>query len=82
MTKAEYIAIKDRPILEWSTQECREADALIKRITLLNASRWLKANVPDKFLRDYIHDMIRCTFGSVTTDALCVHHKLYPEWMK
>ena len=88
MTKDEYIVWK--PLFDaamdkgepWpDNSKLREADKLIKATTLENARVWVRSNVSDFMIREYLLTMIRCHFGSAETDQLLQNMNAYPEWM-
>lgn len=81
MTKAEYLALSKINFSEWTFQQCREADALIKQETLKKVEQQLPHLIREPQVRQFTYDMIRCHFGSVEVDQLLMHLKSYPEWM-
>ena len=83
MTKREYIdwvRTRDKNPAKWNFRTCVEADALIKRQTIINLGRILKAYKIPNVLKSYIATCAIAYFGSVETDDMLMALKAYPKW--
>lgn len=79
MTKERYLALKATPISEWTLSECREADALVKCVTLETVKSKLSREEPA--LRDFAMLMIRCHYGCCEVDDFLKQLNAYPDWV-
>ena len=83
MTKEEYLQWKQErgEPGTWDLAKCREADQLIKDVTMASVERQLRSLITNDKVRSFTYDMITGYFGCVEVDQLCMHLKAYPEWM-
>lgn len=73
-----YEKMKGIPVSDWTLQECREADALIKSATLDNLRSKLHC---DQITADFAVLMADLEFGCVEVDEFLLQLKAYPDWM-
>ncbi len=85
MTKEQYIEWKrtrhSDPAL-WHYDDCRNADAIIRRTTLDNFKRYLDTSrIEPQKLRALIYHHVEMHFGSAEVDDLMMELRFYPDWM-
>ena len=82
MTKEEYLTMHKKPVKEWTYEEAKESDQLIKETSLKNLESWLSLkgkSIPET-LKTWILTYARFGLGSVETDDLFIALDLYPDW--
>ena len=83
MTKEQYVEWKqnrDPDPANWDPALCREADALIKHITLINLAEYLEDKGVPWFVITWAKSAASYTFGSIETDQLFIQTNCYPAW--
>lgn len=82
-TKAQYIKWKETrgPEGSWKIEDCRAADALIRKEAIGNLRATLKNKKIDKSVINFVAGMAVCHFGSVEVDVLITALKAYPDWI-
>lgn len=65
----------------WKPADCRAADALIKDRALKTLAVKLKGFNTSQYVKEYIHMMTRCHYGSVETDDFLTKMGCYPDWL-
>jgi hypothetical protein len=81
MTPKKYTQMKTLPIENWTADEAREADKLVKMVTLENVTKAVASwDIPEA-LREWIMEYVSFGYGSVETDTMLTKMGLYPVWM-
>lgn len=84
MTKDQYLTwLQVRPAdpADWSAQDCREADQLIREVALDNLQKVLKRSLVSKDLIQFVELMVDVHFGAAEVDDLLMALKCYPDWL-
>jgi hypothetical protein len=80
MNKKEYLALKNVPIIQWTHQQCVEADRLIEKTAMTNLGKILKRRNIPKDIAEYVMMITGSKFGTGEVDEFLMNQKAYPDW--
>lgn len=82
MTKEQYIALHEKPIKDWTTQECIDSDNHIKCAALEAFQAHLNSWMLPTVVKEWMALFVRANYGCCETDDLLIALNCYPEYMK
>ena len=81
MVKEQYLELKKKPIEEWTTQECIDADCHTKCVTLeafqIHLDSWNLLPI----VKDWIALFVRSNYSCCETAELLTRLNCYPDYM-